>query len=181
MLLPDARPPVVLDNSNTHSYNHASRQEARGTAAQKGKAMAPSATPMLTSDTSQLEVIQTVCFGVDGNAYEIDLPARQASELRSMVGRYISAARRMQPRSIPPGAPDEPAVKEGITETGPDVCGGEHGLTDGEKQELRIIADSAKPQRGIVAGRLRTKGLADRDSAGNWWLTGAGRRELMSA
>jgi hypothetical protein len=63
-----------------------------------------------------------------------------------------------------------------------DVRGGdEHGLTDREKQELRTIADAAKPGRTIVAGRLRTKGLADRDSAGNWWLTDAGRRELMSA
>jgi hypothetical protein len=61
------------------------------------------------------------------------------------------------------------------------VRGGELGLTDGEKQELRAIADAAKPQRNIVAGRLRAKGLTDRDTAGNWWLTDAGRRELMSA
>ena len=68
-----------------------------------------------------------------------------------------------------------------MTATEADVRGGEHGLTDREKQELRNIADAAKPGQTIVAGRLRTKGLADRDSAGNWWLTGAGRRELMSA
>jgi len=55
------------------------------------------------------------------------------------------------------------------------------GLTGGEQQELRAIADAAKPQRNIVAGRLRTKGLVDRDTAGNWWLTDAGRRELRSA
>jgi hypothetical protein len=66
--------------------------------------------------------------------------------------------------------------------TGADVRGGgEHRLTDREKQELRTIADAAKPGRAIVAGRLCAKGLADRDSAGNWWLTDAGRRELMSA
>ena len=79
-------------------------------------------------------------------------------------------------------AQDEPAASESMAATEADVRGGgEHGLTDREKQELRTIADAAIPGRTIVAGRLRTKGLADRDSAGNWWLTDAGRRELMSA
>jgi hypothetical protein len=226
--------------------------------------MPPSATARLTGDTGQLEAIQTVRFGVDGHAYEIDLPARRASELRSMAGRYIRAARKIQPapspaprqqqrqpraraqvdreqsrrirswarerglasprgpiprhvadqyeatmraapvpfrspgtaepepsggvigtppgrRNTPRAAQDEPAANEGIATTGAELRGGEHGLTDREKQELRTIADTAKPQRGIVAGRLRTEGLADRDSAGNWWLTDAGRRELVSA
>ena len=57
--------------------------------------MAPSATPMLIDNTGQLEASETVRFGVDGRAYEIDLPARRASELRSMVGRYIRAARKI--------------------------------------------------------------------------------------
>ena len=227
--------------------------------------MTPSKTPMLIDDIDQ-EASETVRFGVDGGAYEIDLPARLASELRSMAGRYISAARRIQPapsrarqqhqprprtqmdpeqsRRIrswamergllasprgripqhvadeyeatmrvapvpfrspgtarpepapgggatgmpsarmgsPGAAQDEPATTESMAATEADVRGdGEHGLTDREKQELRTIADAAKPGRTIVAGRLRTKGLADRDSAGNWWLTDAGRRELMSA
>ena len=227
--------------------------------------MTPSATAKLTGGTGQLEATQTVRFGVDGHAYEIDLSARSASELRSMASRYISAAREIQPDRSParqqqrqrraraqrdreqsrrirswalergllasPRGPiprqvadqyeaamqpgrvpfrspsttgprpersgvaigqtsglqtphadrDQPAVDESVAETRAEVPGGEHGLTDGEKQELRSIADAAKPQRSIVAGRLRTKGLADRDSAGNWWLTDAGRRELISA
>ena len=226
--------------------------------------MAPSATAMLIDDTGQREASETVRFGVDGSAYEIELSARQASELRSMAGGYISVARRIQPapsrarqqhqprprtrmdreqsrrirswamdrgllasprgripqpvadeyeaamRVAPvpfrsPGtAEPEPASSRGATRepsgrrgtpraaqdqsatesmaaTEADVRGGEHGLTNREKQELRTIADAAKPGRTIVAGRLRTKGLADRDSAGNWWLTDAGRRELMSA
>ncbi len=68
-----------------------------------------------------------------------------------------------------------------MTATKADVRGGERGLTDREKEELRNIADTAKPRRDIVAGRLRAKGLVDRDSAGNWWLTDAGRRELVPA
>jgi hypothetical protein len=198
--------------------------------------MTPSATPMLMDNTGQVDESETVRFGVDGRAYEIDLPARRASELRSMAGRYISAARtippalsrarqqqarpraqmdREQSRRIrswalqrglltsPRGripqhvvdeyeaslqaapaaraARDEPAATALPAAAEEDVHGGEHGLTDGEKQELRAIADAARPQRNIVAGRLRTKGLADRDTAGNWWLTDAGRRELMSA
>jgi hypothetical protein len=147
--------------------------------------MTPSVTPRLRVDTGQ--AIQTVRFGVDGNAYEIDLSARHASELRSMAGRYISVARRIQPTPSPARRQTqrqprtrqaEPALGGSIAETEADVRGGEHGLTDREKQELRTIADAAKSQHSIVAGRLRTKGLADRDSAGNWWLTGAGRREL---
>jgi Lsr2 len=217
---------------------------------------------MLINDTGQ-EAIQTVRFGVDGRAYEIDLPAGRASELRSMVGRYISVARRMpsapsrpphrprprtqmdreqsrriraramqrglltsprgripqhaaaeyeatvrvapvpshspataEPQPAPSGgatskpssgsgtaraAQDEPAATASVGAAEADVRGGEHGLTDDEKQELRAIADAAKPRRNIVAGRLRTKGLADRDTAGNWWLTDAGRRGLTSA
>jgi len=79
-------------------------------------------------------------------------------------------------------AQDERGATESMAAAEADVRGGgEHGLTDREELELRTIADAAKPGRTIVAGRLRTKGLADRDSAGNWWLTDAGRRELTSA
>jgi hypothetical protein len=175
--------------------------------------MTPSATPTLI-DTTGLEGSETVRFGVDGRAYEIELPARRATELRSMADRYIRVARkipsapsrtRQQPRPRtqmdqeqsrliratpkPPSggsgtahAPqDEPAAAASMAAAEEDVRGSEHGLTDREKQELRAIADAAKPLRNIVAGRLCTKGLADRDTAGNWWLTDAGRRELTSA
>jgi hypothetical protein len=93
-----------------------------------------------------------------------------------VVDEYEAA---MRVSSVPfrsPGTAEPDPASSG----GP-IRGGERGLTDREKQELRAIADAAKPGRTIVAGRLRTKGLADRDSAGNWWLTDAGRRELKSA
>jgi Lsr2 len=228
--------------------------------------MTTSVTPMLIDHIYQWQASETVRFGVDGSAYEIELSARQASELRSMAGRYISVARRIQSapsrarqqqhqprprtqidpeqsrrirswamergllasprgripqhvadeyeatmrvapvpfrspgtaepepassggatrepsarRGTPRAAEDQPAATESMAATEADARGGEHGLTDREKQELRAIADAAKPGRTIVAGRLRTKGLADRDSVGNWWLTDAGRRELKSA
>jgi hypothetical protein len=187
---------------------------------------------------------ETVSFGVDRTAYEIDLSAEHADELRRLVGQYIAVARRLrqappravqQPRprtqidreqsrrirswamekgllasprgripqhvadeyeaamrvaSVPfrsPGtAEPEPAADAGTTRKPSSrkqaaVARGEDGLTDREKQELRTIADTAKARRNPVAGRLRKKGLVDRDSAGNWWLTDAGRRELLPA
>jgi hypothetical protein len=158
--------------------------------------MTPSTIPMLIDNSGQLEASETVRFGVDGRVYEIDLPARHASELRSMIGRYIRAARQMPSAPSPGQQPrlssrmDQEqsrrirsrTMQRGLlTATEADVRGEEHGLTDREKQELRSIVDAAKPLQHIVASRLRTKGLADRDTAGNWWLTDAGRRELMSA
>ena len=57
--------------------------------------MVQNVTVMLIDDIDQSQAAETVHFGVDGTAYEIDLSARHASELRSMLGRYISAARRI--------------------------------------------------------------------------------------
>jgi hypothetical protein len=212
--------------------------------------MAQNVTVVLIDDIDQSKAAETVRFGVDGTAYEIDLSARHASELRSMIGRYIKVARRAQsaparagqkpssrprtqmdreqsrrirswamergllasPRgripqhvaeeyeatmrvaSVPfrsPGtAEPEPKSNGGAARkprrrspgaAEPEVRDGEHGLTDRERQELRTIAETAKPRQNLVAGRLRSKGLVDRDSAGNWWLTDAGRSELIPA
>src|SRR5215470_18668690 len=57
--------------------------------------MVQSVTVTLIDDIDQSHAAETVHFGVDGTAYEIDLSARHASELRSRLGRYISAARRI--------------------------------------------------------------------------------------
>jgi Lsr2 len=219
--------------------------------------MAQNVTVVLIDDIDQSKAAETVRFGVDGTAYEIDLSARHASELRSMIGRYIKVARRTQSaparaRQIPPSRPrtqmdreqsrrirswamergllasprgripqhvaeeyeatmrvasvpfrspgtaepksdggvkprrrsaaqDDPAAAESTSAAEPEVRDGEHGLTNRERQELRTIADTAKPRQNLVAGRLRSKGLVDRDSAGNWWLTDAGRSELVPA
>jgi nucleoid-associated protein Lsr2 len=135
-------------------------------------------------DNASLEANETVRFGVDGRTYEIDLPAGRAGELRSMADRYIRVARQIrsapsraqQPRLPAHRDQEQPPPSMPAADAG--ARGGGHGLTDGERQELRTIAEAARPRRDIVASRLRTKGLADRDTAGNWWLTDAGRREL---
>src|SRR5499433_1178227 len=61
--------------------------------------MAQNVTVVLIDDLDQSEAAETVRFGVDGTAYEIDLSAKHASQLRSMIGRYIKVARRTQ--SVP--------------------------------------------------------------------------------
>jgi Lsr2 len=225
--------------------------------------MVQSITVMLIDDIDHSKAAETVHFGVDGNAYEIDLSARHASELRSMLGRYVTAARRIRqapararqqrrprPRTvmdreqsrrirswamergllasprgrIPQRVTEEyeaakrvsPAFKPGAAEPQPAsrrsrakparrrrAPGGaaEDGkaaartyrgpkarvtvsdssrLSEREQRELRSIADTAKPAQNLVAGRLRKRGLADRDSAGNWRLTDAGRRAMVS-
>jgi hypothetical protein len=224
--------------------------------------MVQSITVMLIDDIDQSKAAETVHFGVDGTAYEIDLSARHASELRSMLGRYVTAARRIRqapararqqrrprPRTvmdreqsrrirswamergllasprgrIPQRVTEEyeaamrvssAAFKSGAAEPQPasrrsrrakpakrrhapggaaeDGKTAAHGpkarvtvadtsrLSEREQRELRSIADTAKPAQNLVAGRLRKRGLADRDSAGNWRLTDAGKRAMVS-
>ena len=228
--------------------------------------MAQSVTVMLVDDIDQSDAAETVHFGVDGAAYEIDLSARHAGELRSVLGRYIFAARRIRqapvgarrqrrPRArtvtdreqsrrirawamdrgllassrgrIPQHVADEyqaamrvsptPVRSPGAARAVPASRGsgtrpaggrrarrgaGEGGKTavtaDGEPtarvagagssrlgerelRELRAIAETAKPAQNLVAGALRKRGLADRDSAGNWRLTAAGKRAMVSS
>ena len=225
--------------------------------------MAQSVTVMLVDDLDQSDAAETVHFGVDGAAYEIDLSARHASELRSMLGRYISAARRVpqapararrqrrlrartvtgreqsrrirswamdrgllaSPRGrIPRHVVDEyeaamrvspapvrspgaagavpasrgsgtrpsggrrarrggaPGGKTAVTAEGEPDSGlaraGSSRLGERELRELRAIADTARPAQNLVAGALRKRGLADRDSAGDWRLTDAGKRAM---
>jgi len=228
--------------------------------------MGQSVTVMLVDDLDQSDAAETVHFGVDGAAYEIDLSARHAGELRSVLGRYINAARRIRqapvrarrqrrprPRTVmdreqsrrirswardrgllasprgriprhvvdeyeatmpfspapvrSPGAAgavpasrgsgtrpaSERRAPGGAAEGGKTamkahggpkarVAGaGSSGLAERELRELRAIADTAKPAENLVAGRLRKRGLADRDSAGNWRLTDAGKRAMVSS
>jgi hypothetical protein len=51
---------------------------------------------------------QTIAFGLDGQAYEIDLDADHAGELRSTLQRYIDAGRRIGEQ------PTAPATTESV-------------------------------------------------------------------
>jgi hypothetical protein len=41
---------------------------------------------------------ETVTFALDGTTYEIDLSEKNASEMRDVLGRYVSAARKVSSR-----------------------------------------------------------------------------------
>ncbi len=41
---------------------------------------------------------ETVTFALDGTTYEIDLSEKNASEMRDVLGKYVSAARKVSSR-----------------------------------------------------------------------------------
>lgn len=48
---------------------------------------------LLEDDIDGTPADETVCFGIDGKVYEIDLSTRHAGELRDDLARYVQAAR----------------------------------------------------------------------------------------
>lgn len=48
----------------------------------------------LVDDIDGSEAVETVQFSLDGTAYEIDLSARNAAELRDDLARWVGAARK---------------------------------------------------------------------------------------
>jgi hypothetical protein len=42
---------------------------------------------------------ETVTFALDGTTYEIDLSEKNAAEMRDVLGKYVSAARKVSSRS----------------------------------------------------------------------------------
>jgi len=53
---------------------------------------------LMTDDLDESEATETVQFGLDGVAYEIDLNDENATELRNLLNRYSSAGRRINRR-----------------------------------------------------------------------------------
>jgi hypothetical protein len=60
---------------------------------------------LLEDDLDGSEANETLDFAIDGVGYEIDLNDKNAAELRGVLGRYISAARRSSERSRGRGGP----------------------------------------------------------------------------
>lgn len=57
--------------------------------------MAQKVLVQLLDDVDGSEATQTIGFGLDGQAYEIDLNDTHAEELRAAVDKFVNAARRM--------------------------------------------------------------------------------------
>ncbi|MFC4086239.1 histone-like nucleoid-structuring protein Lsr2 [Amycolatopsis samaneae] len=51
-------------------------------------------------DIDGSEAAQTIPFGLDGVAYEIDLSEKNADELRDALARFVSASRRVGGRKV---------------------------------------------------------------------------------
>ena len=56
--------------------------------------MAQNVTVVLIDDIDQSEAAETVRFGMDGTAYEIDLSADNAGKLRKDFAQYVDHARK---------------------------------------------------------------------------------------
>jgi hypothetical protein len=97
---------------------------------------------MFLDDVDGSEAAETIRFGVDGVAYEIDLSDKNAQRLRDSMGRWTNAARRTGGRAVRrPAAP----------------AGGDSPLGDGSR-----AGDAA--QRIAIREWARSRGdkIADR-------------------
>lgn len=95
--------------------------------------MAQQVTTALIDDIDGTEASETVLFGLDGTAYEIDLTEAHAEDLREVLSPYITAARRggspaggrggraRASQSKSPGQVDAKAVRAWAQENGVEV------------------------------------------------------------
>ncbi|HEY7224382.1 MAG TPA: Lsr2 family protein [Micromonosporaceae bacterium] len=76
--------------------------------------MAKTTIVQLVDDLDGSEAIETVKFGLDGYAYEIDLSQKNASKLRDALSRYIEHGSRISGRAsgMGRGGSRRPAVAE---------------------------------------------------------------------
>ncbi|MBM7771456.1 hypothetical protein JOD54_001660 [Actinokineospora baliensis] len=65
--------------------------------------MAQRVTVSLVDDLDGSEAEETVEFGLDGAAYQIDLSTDNAEKLRDILGDFVERARRSGGRKRPPG------------------------------------------------------------------------------
>jgi hypothetical protein len=75
----------------------------------------------LVDDLDGGPAAETVQFGLDGAAYELDLSPENAATLRSVLGRYVAAARRVTV-SVPARPDRRPPLAAVATEPAPDAA-----------------------------------------------------------
>ncbi|MCU1615272.1 MAG: LSR2-like protein [Frankiales bacterium] len=71
--------------------------------------MAKKTTVVLVDDLNGEPADTTLRFGLDAREYELDLTDENARELRELLGRYISASRRVSDRRPGTAAAAKPA------------------------------------------------------------------------
>ena len=116
---------------------------------------------------------ETVTFALDGTTYEIDLSEKNANEMRDVLGKYVSAARKVQ--VILSDDLDENLSADETVSFSLDGTSYEIDLADKNAKEMRdafsrYVSAARKVGRGNRAsggGRSRaTGGRMDREQAG---------------
>ncbi len=77
--------------------------------------MAQKVQTLLVDDLDGSEAEGTVLFGLDGAQYEIDLSTAHAEELRSVLGRYAKAGRKVAGVTRRPGRTQGKAAANGYS------------------------------------------------------------------
>jgi hypothetical protein len=118
--------------------------------------MATRTTVTLVDDLDGGTAEETVGFGLDGAAYEIDLSAANAGELRSALERYVAAARRTGGRRSVGAdtAPSGSAARASASSSSASSSSsqpGDPGL--GERERRRAVLPRPHPRLG--GGGLR--------------------------
>lgn len=112
---------------------------------QKGFAVAQKTVVTLIDDLDEGEADQTVEFGLDGVAYEIDLSDNNASGLRDALAGYVAHARRTAGRRAPARRSNGRAVR----------APGGAGPTSVDREQNKAIREWARARGYSVSERGR--------------------------
>ena len=93
---------------------------------------------ILEDDLDGGAATETVSFGIDGNAYEIDLSADNAAKLREALSAYVGHAR----RATRPTGPSKPGVRG-------------HSSARADREQTQAIRDWARNNGHKVNDRGR--------------------------
>ncbi|SDY12077.1 Lsr2 protein [Saccharopolyspora shandongensis] len=104
--------------------------------------MAQKVTVTLVDDLDGGQADETVEFGLDGVAYQIDLSADNAGELRDALANYVSNARRAGGRKKPGPRPGATARSAG-------------GSTSADREQNQAIREWARKRGLKVSDRGR--------------------------
>ena len=120
---------------------------------------------LLVDDLDGSAAEDTIRFGLDGQAYEIDLSAPNAGKLRGALARYVDAA-----RIAANGKPGKRGRKPGATSRGssapaatfrPPTANGDQPLTPAERAALRAWAADQPGVTVAERGRIAASVIAE--------------------
>ena len=110
--------------------------------------MAQRTTATLIDDLDQSPADETVEFGVDGAAYEIDLSEANAAKLRDALASFVAHARRVAGRRRSGRATTRPA-------SSPPAAARPNGRASVDREQNQAIREWARRQGMIVSERGR--------------------------